>query len=417
MKKILFFAFLIALIGFGYLAFGSKPSQGQASAGMNAAVPVKVRTLRLQKAQIWSNFSGKLVAVDSVEVRPQVGGKIKEIRFQDGASVKQGDILFVIEPEFYEAALERAQGALASAQTQAALADRELKRAQGLIKAGAVTKQLLDERANNKRVAEAAVKSALADLKQAKINLDYAFVKAPISGRVSRAEITEGNLVQTGAGAPVLTRIVSNAGIYADFEVDTQSYLQAVGQGNTDTQSQMQIPVIVTLKDDRAGRAFEGHIQAFDNQIDPATGTIRARAFFDNAEGLLIPGMFASVRMGTLNAQECLVVPETVLGTDQDRKFVYVVEDSKVAYRPVTLGPSTQDGRVIVSGLKEGDRVIVEGLQHVRPDVPVTATEEPAPATPVQADQGVSRIENISAVPNEAAQTAKTDEPANEEKK
>lgn len=395
MKKTALFIVIIALLAAAYFMFGGNHQKGPPAGAMGMAVPVKVRTLQPQKAQVWSNFSGKLVAVDSVDVRPQVGGKIQEVRFQDGATVKQGDVLFVIEPEFYEAAVERAQSALASAQTQAALAARDLSRTQGLIRSGFVTKQQVDQSNNNKRVADAAVKSATADVKQAKINYDYAFVKAPIGGRISRAELTVGNLVQAGAGAPVLTRIVSNAGIYADFEVDTQTYLQAAGQGSADAQAQ--IPVIITLRDDPSARTFEGRIRSFDNQIDPATGTIRARAYFDNAQELLIPGMFVSVRMGSLNAQDTLVVPDVAISTDQDRKFVYVVEDNKAIYRPITLGPTADGGRIVLSGLKAGDRVIVDGMQHVMmPGAPVAPTEEEqAQVAPAQSENSAEKPEVI----------------------
>lgn len=352
------------------------------------AMPVKVKTLVPKKAQIWSNFSGRLEAVDKVDIRPQVSGTIKEIKFHDGAVVKQGDVLFVIDPEPYQAAKDRADAALSAAETQAALAKHELERAQGLIKSGAITKQLLDQRANARRVADAAVRSAKAEVRQAQINLDYAYVKAPIAGRVSRAELTIGNLVQAGPSSPVLTKIVSSAGIYADFEVDEQTYIRAVRQHAQANDVENMVPVELQLKSDDS-KSYHGSIHAFDNHIDPATGTIRARALFENTDGVLIPGMFATVRMGTLVSNESLMVPEKAIGTDQNRKYVYVAVDGKASYREVKLGANADGERVVVSGLQAGDKVIVDGLQHVRPDAPVDAKEDvaetaaPAKAEPV----------------------------------
>jgi membrane fusion protein, multidrug efflux system len=287
----------------------------------------------------------------------------------------------VIDAAPYQAAVERADAALASANTQAVLAGQDLVRAKDLIRTGAIPKQLLDQRTSNKQVADAAIKLAKAELKQATINLAYARVKAPISGAAGRAELTLGNLVQAGPNAPVLTTIVSNAGIYADFDVDEQTYLRAVKQRSANTDADMMVPVELHLKSD-ATKIYRGSIHAFDNRIDTKTGTIRGRALFDNADGVLVPGMYATVRMGALSPEESLMVPEKAISTDQDRKFVYVVVDGKAAYRPVQLGASVDGNRVVISGLNAGDKVVVDGIQHIRPDAAVDAKEEAVSAPP-----------------------------------
>lgn len=382
-KKRLLLAALVGLAVLVGVGVGiPKAGAGGPPGGMaNMPVPVVVRTLKAQKVQVWSQFSGRLVAVDQVQIRPQVSGAIKEIRFHDGQDVKAGDVLVVIEPEPYQAALERAEAAQAAAETQAALARQELNRAQGLIKSGAITKQLVDQRANARRVAEANVRSAAAEVKQARINLEYAYVKTPIDGRAGRAELTVGNLVQAGGNAPVLTRIVSNASIYADFEVDEQTYLRAVRQ-NAAPEAGSLVPVELQLRGE-GEKTYTGSIHSFDNAIDPSTGTIRARALFENSDHILIPGMYVTVRMGSLMPDNALTVPEKAIGTDQNRKFVFVAEGGKAAYRDVKLGATVKDERVVLAGLKEGEKVIIEGTQHVRPDAPVDPKEETQGTSPV----------------------------------
>jgi multidrug efflux system membrane fusion protein len=199
-----------------------------ATAPAASAPEVLVKTLAPENVRVWANFSGRLNAVDEALVRPEVGGKIVEVRVRDGKTVKAGDVMFVIDPRPYEAAVARARAELASTRARAEFAAAERERAKGLIDAEAIPLSLHDQRTNEDRMAKAAVLAAEAALRQAEINLDYAYVKAPIAGRISRAEVTLGNLVQPGANAPVLTRIVSNDGIYADFDVDEQAYVQSI---------------------------------------------------------------------------------------------------------------------------------------------------------------------------------------------
>jgi multidrug efflux system membrane fusion protein len=345
------------------------------------AVPVSVQTVNAHDVRVWSQFSGRLNAVDYAEIKPEVSGRIMEVRFKDGQTVRAGEILFVIDPRPFEAARAKAEANLASATTNAGFAQTEFDRAATLVKTQAVAQRVYDERANAKRVADAAVEGAKAELLQANLDIDHAYVKAPIGGRISRPEITLGNLVQSGLNAPLLTSIVSNDGIYADFEVDEQTYVQSV-RAQADTEAkERRIPVEVTVQGDTE-RAYKGTIYSFDNRINAASGTIRARARLDNKEGTLVPGMFVSVKIGSGMKNQALLVPERAIGNDQNKKFIYVVGDNnKVAYREIALGQQAGGGRIVLSGLNVGERVVVDGLQHIAPDVTVQAIEEPVPAS------------------------------------
>lgn len=342
--------------------------------GTHAApvVSVHVQALAPEDVRIWSSFSGRMRAVDSAEIRPEVSGRITEVLISDGQRVKAGDVLFVIDLSPHEAALAKAEADLAVAGTNAAFARSELARAANLIKTDTVSRRVYDERANAERTSQAAILAAEAEIKRARIDLDRAYVKAPIAGRVSRAEITLGNVVQAGPAAPLLTSIVSDEGIYAEFEVDEQTYLRGIRSLAASQDDEGGIPVQVIVPGDEA-HPYRGRIQSFDNRIDTSSGTIRARARFDNADGALVPGMFVSVKVASGHAPAALLVSERAIGTDQSKRFVYVVgEGGKVAYRPVELGAQVDGRRVVLAGLRAGDRVIVGGLQHVRPDMSVT---------------------------------------------
>ncbi|MDP9127197.1 MAG: efflux RND transporter periplasmic adaptor subunit [Pseudomonadota bacterium] len=378
---------MLSLAGVGVTMYGASNAGAQPPAApVSAPVPVTVQTMTPKDVRIWSDFSGRMHAVDYAEIRPEVSGRIMAVMFKDGQTVKAGDILFIIDPRLFEAAVAKAEANLVSARTNAEFARTELERAGNLVKMQAIAQRLYDERANANRVAQAAVRVAEAELKQAKIDVDHAYVKAPIAGRVSRAEITLGNLVQSGPAAPLLTSIVSNNGIYADFEVDEQTYMKSIREF-ADTQDKVQqIPVELVVRGDD-GPSSKGTIYSFDNHIDTASGTIRARAKFANEDGSLVPGMFVSVRLANGNDSKVMLVPDRAIGNDQSKKFVYVVgNDGKVAYRAVSLGQEVDGQRVVLSGLEVGDRVIVDGLQHVRPDVVVQTKEaEMSPPSPTVA--------------------------------
>ena len=345
---------------------------------------VTVQTITPRKVHVWSEFSGRLRAVDSAEIRPEVGGRITEVLFEDGQTVNAGDVLFVIDPRPYEATLARARASLASARSRSLYAKAELDRAAALVRSQNIAQSVYDQRADASRVAEADIDAAAAQLKQAELDLEHAHVRAPISGRASRAEITLGNLVQPGPGAPLLTTIVSNQSIYADFEVDEQTFVESTRGYASGRDGERQIPVQLSLREG-ADRVYRGKIYSFDNRIDVLSGTIRARAKFDNADGTLVPGMFVSVKLANGLEHDELLVPERAIGFDQSKTFVYVVgEGNKVAYREVELGKEVQAQRIALKGISAGDRIIVDGIQHVRPDLVVDAIEAAA-ATPSQA--------------------------------
>jgi multidrug efflux system membrane fusion protein len=342
-----------------------------------AGVSVMVETLERQTASPFAEFSGRINAVDYAEIRPQVSGRITDIRFRDGEHVSAGDVLFVIDPRPYQAAVDKAQADLATAINNAKFAKAERDRGSQLVKSNYLSQETFDQRTNADEVAKAAVQSAQAALESAQINLDYAYVKAPISGRVSRAEITLGNLVGSPtAPPPVLTSIVSDNGAYADFEVDEQTYLNNVRNYGLSQEEQQKIPVDVVVRGN-GDRVYRGHIYSFDNRIDSSSGSIRARARFDNTDGGLIPGMFVSVRMGSGAINDALLVPESAIGNDQSKRFVFVVGDgNKAEYRNVALGPQVDGNRIVLDGLKAGDRVILDHLQRLAPGAPIVPQME-----------------------------------------
>ncbi len=363
--KGLFFSVLFLTL-FISVASNKAGAKDQKPKGM----PVDVTIVKPEKLQIWRNYSGRVTAVDRAELRPQVSGRITEVRFKDGQQVNKGDILIVIDPRLYEATLKQAQATLTTAKTQVTLAEKEYKRAKSLVAKKAVSESILDTRRNNYMVAKANLLRAEAGVDTAKINIDYAYVKAPISGKISRAEITVGNLVQTGVNAPLLTSIISHKKVYVDFEIDEQTFIKTAQRTSEGDQSKL--PVRLNFGTNKTHK--DGHLLSFDNRIDQSTGTIRGRALFDNEKKWLVPGMTVSVSLGLpseKNAQQ-IAIAERAIGTDQDRKFVYVISEKSTAeYREVTLGPKIGNRRLITSGLKENDKVIIEGLARIRPNMPV----------------------------------------------
>ncbi len=244
-----------------------------------------------------------------------------------------------------------------------------------MVKTQAVAQRIYDERFNANQVAEAAITSAEADLKQAEVDLEHAYVQAPISGRAGRVELTVGNLVQPGVNAPLMTRIVANSPIYVDFEVDEQTYLDSVRSVAHNRHLEREIPVQFHITGNKED-IYKGTIYSFDNRLDVSTGTIRARAKFDNKDGVLIPGMFVTVALGNSEDEEVLLVPQQAISTDQNKNYVYVVDESdKVIYREVKLGKEYSNQRIIRQGLAPRERVIIDGIQHIKPGELVNPVE------------------------------------------
>ncbi len=354
---------LTGIVGFHHLT--------AVTAATPSAIPpapaVDVVVLQPQAIRAWASFSGRLAPVESAAIKPLVSGTIQQVLFTEGQHVKKGQPLFVIDPRPHQASVQRAQAQLATAQSRAKLAKDELNRAQQLIAAKLVSQSVYDSALSAHQVAQADVKQAEAALSQSKLDLEYAHISAPISGRVGRAELTAGNVVEAGANAPLLTQIVANDKLYAEFNVDEATYIQFV----RNTQNTQQMPVELTLASD-ASVAYKGHISAFDNRLDTASGTIRARAIFDNSDGALTAGMFANVRLGSAEEMQALLIPERAIGTNQSKKYVLVVDESNTAnYHEITLGDHYQGQRVVVAGVNAGDKIIVNGLSHVRPSTVV----------------------------------------------
>ncbi|MCW5296730.1 efflux RND transporter periplasmic adaptor subunit [Herbaspirillum lusitanum] len=312
----------------------------------------------------WQQYSGRLEAVDRVEIRPLVSGTLTAVHFKDGAMVKKGDVLFTIDPRPYAAEVARAQAQLAGAEARAAYTASDVARGQRLLGDNAIAKRDYEEKQNASREAAANVQAAQAALRSARLNLEYTQIVAPVSGRMSRAEVTVGNIVSVGSATPALSTLVSMSKIYASFDVDEQSFLKYVNPARAKGTS---VAVFMGLANEDA-YSREGKVGSIDNRIDTSSGTIRVRAVFDNADGQLLPGLYARIRLGGGAPRDALLVDEKALGTDQDKRFVLVLDkDNHATYREVRVG-ANQDGlRVIESGLKSGERVVVNGLQRVRP--------------------------------------------------
>jgi multidrug efflux system membrane fusion protein len=368
----------------------------QATAGTSAqeqAVAVTITVVEPRQTSLWDDFSGRLEAVNRVQLRPRVAGAIQSANFTEGALVKAGDVLFKIDPAPYAAEVDKAQAQLEAAKARAVFTAGELERGQQLVGNNIVTRRDFDQRDNAHHEAIANVKAAEATLQTAKLNLDYTEVRAPVDGRVGKIEVTVGNLVAAGTSSPVLTSLVSVNPIYASFDADEDVVLRALRsiadasgkRGNLD-----QIPVEMSTS---GGETVKGYIQLIDNQVNGQSGTIRVRATFGNDDGRLIPGQFARVRMGQPQKQSLVMVDERAIGTDQDKKFVMVVgADNRALYRSITLGGIVDGLRIVTSGLQSGDRVVVNGLQRVRPGALVKSEV---------ADMGVHGSQHASADNNQ----------------
>ncbi len=354
------------------LGCSSKPPEAPPPPAVSVA-PVLQREI-----SEWDEFSGRLEAVDQVEIRPRVGGYIKRVTFTEGREVRKGEVLFEIDPREYQADLERAQAQLQQALTAADLARREVARAEKLVNVQAISREEFDSRTSALANNVAAVRAAEAAVETARLNLGWTAVRAPIAGRVSRAEVTEGNLVQSGPpDATLLTTVVALDSMYLYFDSDEQTYLRysdrAAAAGNRGWRD-ARLPVYLGLANE-TGFPHEGRLDFVDNRIDPASGTIRTRAIFSNRGREFTPGLFARVKLVGSQRAPALLVRDAAIGTDQDRKFVLVVgPGDTLAYRPVELGRLTEGLRIVRSGIKPGERVVVNGLMRVRPGIKVTPT-------------------------------------------
>jgi multidrug efflux system membrane fusion protein len=345
----------------------SRETRAQAGSSPQA-VPVQVATVVQSDVRAWDEFSGRLEAVERVDVRSRVAGTVHAVHFREGTLVKRGDLLITIDPAPYQAEVDRAEAQVASAQARVTYTKSEAERAQRLLEERAIAGREHEERLNAHREAEANLRAAQAALQSARLNLGYTRVAAPVSGRVGKLEITVGNLVAAGPGAPVLTTLVSVDPIYASFEADERVLAKALQGLKTEGPGELaKIPVEMGTAA-TADTPYKGKLQLVDNQVDAKSGTVRVRAIFDNRDGSLIPGQFAKLRMAPARAFPAVLITERAVGTDQSKRYVMVVgQDNKADYREVKLGPSVDGLRVVTEGLKADEKIVVNGLQRVRP--------------------------------------------------
>ena len=371
------------------LLFGlsSTPAGANPAAAAPPAMPVSVAVVASSEVAAWEEFSGRLEAVERVELRSRAAGTVQSVHFREGALVRQGDLLFTIDPAPYAAAAERAQAQASAAQAHVDHAVSELERARRLWDERAIAQREFDERANAAREADAQLRSAQAALQSARLELGYTQVRAPIAGRIGKVEVTVGNLIAAGPGAPVLATLVSVHPIYASFDAGEQSVLHALAELKA---AGARTPIErIPVQMNTTGKPLDGRLQLIDNQVDAKSGTIRVRAVFDNPDGTLIPGQFARLRMGQPKAGSVLLVNERAVGTDQNKRYVIVVDaDNKAAWREVKLGAAVNGLRVVEDGLKPGERIVVNGLQRVRPGALLAPREVAMDAKPEVTAQG-----------------------------
>ena len=365
----------------------------------SAPPPPKVTVATPVKRMLtdFDEYVGRFAAIDSVEVRARVSGYLDSVDFKDGQMVKTGDLLFTIDKRSFQNAVDQARAALATAKSNLAYAKSDLERGQSLVTQKTITEQIFEQRAQAFRNAQASVSGAEAALRQAELDLEFTELRAPINGHIGARLVSPGNLVTGGASGntTLLATIVSTDPIYFDFTFDEASYLhyERLGKDGSDVASRRGGVEVALKLIDESGFPHKGRMDFVNNVINTSTGTILARAVFDNPNGVFTPGMFARIRVPASSHYEALLVPDAAIGTEQTRKYVFVVgADNKVSERYVTLGQTTPDNlRVIKSGLKPDDRVIVNGLMRARAGIKVTPQEKGVkPAAPAKAAPGKS---------------------------
>jgi multidrug efflux system membrane fusion protein len=333
-----------------------------------AAAKVSVAKVLEQPVNEWDEFTGRLEAPETVEIRPRVSGQIDSVAFTDGALVKKGDLLFQIDPRPFQSEVRRLEAQLQQVRATASRSENEAQRGERLRTNNAISAELAESRTSNAQEARAGVAAIQAQLDLARLNLSFTRVTSPISGRVSRAEITAGNIVT--ADVTPLTSVVSTDKVYAYFDADERVFLKYVelarkGQRGDTT------PVYLGLSNE-TGNPHQGQMNFIDNQVNPRTGTIRGRAVFDNADASFTPGLYARVKLVGSGTYSAVLISDEAVGTDLGKKFVLVMDkDNKPAYRPVELGPKIEGLRIVRSGLSKDDTIVVKGLQRVRPGQPV----------------------------------------------
>jgi membrane fusion protein, multidrug efflux system len=358
-------------------------SDAAESAGGMPPPSVSVAAAVEREVHSSEDFTGRVEATGSVEIRPRVSGYIQRVNFREGSEVRKGEVLFVIDQRPYRAELARTEAELARARAQAELGRSEIARAHKLVEARAISQGEFDQRVANEAQARANVRAAEAALEMARLNLEFTEVRAPIAGRAGQALVTEGNLV--GPGTTLLTTVVSLDPVYVYFQGDEQVFLRSADLAQRGRNAAA-LPVFVGLAHEE-GFPHEGRLDFVDNQVDPATGTIRSRAVLSNAERRFTPGLFARVRLVGSAAHKAVLVDDKAILTDQDRKYVYVLgPENKALRRDIKVGRLADGLRIVTEGLNAGDPVIVHGVQKVffpgMPVQPTTVAMGAGPASP-----------------------------------
>ncbi|MFG6431772.1 efflux RND transporter periplasmic adaptor subunit [Roseateles sp. LYH14W] len=345
-------------------ACGQKSDGAGGPGGAGGPPPVSVAPATQRQIQEFDEFTARLEAPDTVEVRSRVAGTVEAVRFKEGQLVRKGDPLFTIDTRAFRAEVARAEAQIAALKTQADLARTDLGRSEKLVSVNAVSQQEIDQLRSALRSAEANQKGAEAALVQARLNVEFANVTAPVSGRTSRANVTPGNLV--GVGDAVLTTLVSSDRVHAYFDASEAAYLKYMRAAKP-------ADVIVQMGlSNEQGYPHTGKLDFVDNRLNPATASIRARAVFDNKGGQFTPGLYARIKLGGSASYTGVVVPDRAINTDQTRKVVFIVGANNIVQpRPVTPG-ALFDGMRVVDGIKPGELVIVDGVQRAMPGAPVT---------------------------------------------
>src|SRR5918996_2838616 len=370
----------LPLVGFALLLAACQPQQ---AAPPPPPPKVTVNQPIIRDVVESDEYTGRLEAVEAVDIRARVNGYLQSVHFTDGSIVKKGALLFVIDPRPYQAELNRAKAQLEQAIARFERTQKDFARAQQLVKSRAMSQEEVDTRAADQHEAQEAVQAARAAVEAARLNVEFTQVKAPISGRISRQLVTEGNLINGGTGnSTLLTTIVSLDPIYGYFDVDERSYLKYTHLWRNGTNAgsrNNKTPVYLGLANE-TGFPHQGHLDFIDNRLDPNTGTMTGRAIFPNTDLALIPGLFARTRLPGSSRYEALLIPDEAIGSDQTQRFVLVVNDhNTVEYRQVEPGPRIAGLRVIRQGLKPQEWVIVNGVQRVRPGAKVDPQQQAAP--------------------------------------
>ncbi len=362
MKQALALACILSFM----LMFGCSPEVPEASSAPEQMPPAEVSVAEVLEQSIiqWQEFTGRLEAPESVELRPRVSGYIDQVRFTEGTLIAKGALLFSIDPRPFQAEVDKLEAELKSALARQKLAASDLKRAQRLRNQKAIAEEQLESRDADLEQARASVESTRATLQLARLNLSFTEVRAPISGRVSLAQVTTGNYVT--AGQTVLTDIVSFDSIYAYFDADEQTFLGFQNSGRADRPAADK-QVLMQLAGE-TDFAYQGNIDFVDNRVNPQTGTIRMRAVFDNRDNRFTPGLFARLKIGSREPSTAILISDQAIGTDLSNKYVLVLNaDETLDYRKITPGPKYNDLRVVLDGLKTGEIIVVKGLQRVFP--------------------------------------------------